>query len=219
MITIGEIVKEIIQNSPFLEESLADDLINISSLARKIKPQIEKKLQKEIQIGAIIMAIKRIEPGYYHKINIGLKNFVNNIGDFIVRSDLMDSTFENSKTLISRQLNLLKIIGENQKIFYSVSRGIFETTLIVSNSIKNDVNTIFASEKMISQKFGLSSITIKLPEENTEISGFYYFILKNLAWENINIVEIISTTNEFTILVKDKDIDKAFSILLKLKKT
>jgi len=181
-------------------------------------PEIEARLLKNVQEGAVVMAIKRMEPSYYHKINYGLKNFVKNLGDFIVRSDLMDYTFENSPTLIFRQRDLLKRIGENQKVFYSVSRGIFETTLIVSTIFAIDTDEIFAKEKLLSRKQGLSSITIRLPAENTEISGFYYYILKNLAWENINIVELISTTNEFTILVSEKDVNLAFSVLMRLKK-
>ncbi len=219
MITIGTAVKEIIQLTPYLEESLADGLINVSSLARKILPQVEARLLKPVQEGAVVMAIKRMEPSYYHKINIGLKNFVKNLGDFIVRSDLMDYTFQNSPTLIFRQRDLLKRIGENQKIFYSVSRGIFETTLIVSTIFAHDTDEIFSREKLLSRKQGLSSVTIRLPAENTEISGFYYYILKNLAWENINIVELISTTNEFTILVSENDVNRAFSVLMRLKKT
>ena len=54
----------------------------------------------------------------------------------------------------------------------------------------------------------LASITIKLPEGNLEQSGFYYFILKQLAWADIPLQEIISTTNEMTIVVKEKDINQ-----------
>jgi hypothetical protein len=65
----------------------------------------------------------------------------------------------------------------------------------------------------------LASITIKLPIVNTEISGIYYYILKHLAWEGINIVEVVSTANEFTVVVKSDDIDSAFSVLMQLKKS
>ena len=47
--------------------------------------------------------------------------------------------------------------------------------------------------------------------------GLYYFILKELAWEGINIVEIVSTSHEFTLLVNDEDIDKAFLVIKKFK--
>jgi aspartokinase len=38
-------------------------------------------------------------------------------------------------------------------------------------------------------------------------------ILRQLAWENINIVEVVSTRQELTIIVSAVDADKAFSVL------
>ena len=49
MLSIGKITEEIIGRSPFLREAMTDDLINISSLARKIKPEIEEALGKEVK--------------------------------------------------------------------------------------------------------------------------------------------------------------------------
>ena len=47
--------------------------------------------------------------------------------------------------------------------------------------------------------------------------GLYYQIFKRLAWDNVTLYEIISTTNEFTILVEEHLVDKAFSIIKGLK--
>ena len=51
-----------------------------------------------------------------------------------------------------------------------------------------------------------------------EQSGVYYFILKQLAWSDISVQEIISTTHEITIVVKENDVNEAFSILMDLKR-
>jgi len=217
MITIGEIAKRLIQKTPFLEEALAEDLINISSLARKLKPQIEQALHKKVKDGAIVMALKRMNPEYHYKLNFGLQQFVNNLGDFVIQSGLMHYTFENSKTLALRQRDLITKIAGDQ-VYYSASRGIFETTVVVSNSTTKLVENLFKNEKLIFKKYSLSSITLRLSLKRTKTTGFYFYILKKLALEKINIEEIISTTNEFTILVRDKDIDRAFSVLMKLKK-
>ncbi len=216
MISIGEVAQQLIQKTPFLEEALSEDLINISSLARKLKPQIEGVLQKEIQVGAVIIALKRLKTNFVNSSGVGLKQFVSEMGDLIVRSGLMHFTFENSGTLGIRQQDLIKHIGENQS-YYSVSRGIFETSIVVSNSLTNLITEIFKDEKLIFQKDSLSSITLRLPKKRDETIGFYFYILKNLSFRKINIEELISTTNEFTIIVKDNDIDRAFSILMKLK--
>ena len=57
-----------------------------------------------------------------------------------------------------------------------------------------------------------------VPESNVRIAGIYYFILHRLAREGINIVEVISTQQEFTLVVKEADTDRTFSLLMKLKK-
>ena len=216
MISIGEIAKQLIQQTPFLEEALFEDIINISSLARKLKPKIEEVLKKEVQIGAVIIALKRVKSNYIELPNSGLKQFVNDLGDLIVISGLMHFTFENSETIGLRQQDMIKHIGQNQS-YYSVSRGIFETSIVVSNSLSKLITEIFKDEKLIFQKEDLSSITLRLPKKRNETIGFYFYILKNLSFRKINIEELISTTNEFTIIVKDNDIDRAFSILMKIK--
>jgi aspartokinase len=218
MRTIGETVKQLIRETPFLEEALDEGLINISSLSRRLKPRVEKELHKKVQAGAIVMAIKRYDPGYNYKIKFGIKQFVSSLGDLIVQSGLMHYTYENSNTLAGNHRELISRISGDQ-IYYSVSRGIFETTVVVSNLTTKLVEEIFAQEKLIFQKYSLSSITLRLPKKRDETTGFFYYILKNLALENINIEELISTTNEFTILVSENDIDRAFSILMRLKKS
>ena len=63
----------------------------------------------------------------------------------------------------------------------------------------------------------LSSISVKLPIENVSVPGIYYFVFQRLSWEGINIYEVISTSNEFTILVNEDQVDKAFRIIKDLK--
>jgi hypothetical protein len=215
---IAQAVDRLISQSPFLEEAITDELINVSSLARKLKPEVEKLLKKPVQEGAIVMAINRRAPDYYFKISKGIKTFMNKLGDIIVRSDLSDHNFANSPTLITCQRDLIDEIGPEKNVFCTFSQGIYETTIVASNSIDLTIERIFRKEKRLSRKSGLGSVTIRLPEDNTEVSGVYYYILKNLAWSGINICEIISTTNEMSIVVAEQDVHKAFPILLNLKK-
>jgi len=218
MITIAEVVEGLIKKKPFIEGALNEGLINLSSLARQLKPEIEAKLKKPIKEGAIVMALKRLAPLLDVQMNIKIKMALKQFGDIIVRSSLADFTYRNSENLIKKQSKLLEIISNHREVFHTISMGVFETTIVVSDSLKNDVKVIFKEEELIRHTSDLSSITIKLPEENQTIPGLYYFIFKKIAWEGINIIEVISTSNEFTIILMDKDIDKAFSILKNLSK-
>jgi aspartokinase len=217
MVTISESVSDIVSRKPFLEEALASGLINLSSLAREIHPEVCNRLEKDVKHGAIVMALKRLKPTINFQINLRIKKVVELMGDITVRSNLADYTYRNSDSLTNCQTELLKIISNRKEIFYAFSQGIYETTLILSDVIGDDITRLFSNEVLTFKISNLSSITIKLPEENAQVFGVYYHILKKLAYEGINILEIVSTTHEFTVIVNDADVDAAFSVLKRLK--
>ncbi len=210
MLTIPNAVEEVIKKKPFLEGALVEGLINLSALARQLKPEIEKKVGKEVNDSAVIMALNRLVPRLELMSAMKFKKVVENIGDIIVRSNLADYAFVNSPTLYEKQAQLLGRVRSMKDVFCTFSQGIYETTLVVDE--------IFAEETNIAKTVDLSSITVKLPVENTICPGVYYYIFKELAWDNINITEVISTTNEFTVVISDNDIHRAFTILMEAKR-
>lgn len=218
MDSIGKITEDIINRSPFLRESMTEGLINISALARKIQPEIETVVGKKVKEGAIVMAIKRMSPGLYHKLNIKIKNVLGELGDFFVRSNLSDFTYHNSESLEMKQSELMRQLNNEPDAFFAFVRGVTETTVITSDKYNDLIEKLFANEKLITSTQDLASITVKLPRINIEIYGIYYYILKQLAWEGINIIDVISTANEFTVLVSQDDVDKAFKTLMQLKR-
>jgi len=134
-----------------------------------------------------------------------------------VRSDLCDFTFKNTPSLLREIAKILTKSSENSDYFLTVSQGIFETNIVTSKNLRPFVEQIFEPETLINSVLDLASITIKLPKENQAQSGIYYFILKQLAWADIPLQEIISTTNEMTIVVKEEDINQTFAILMDMK--
>ncbi len=217
MKTIASCVEEILVAQPFLEEALSRSIINYSALAEELQRPIGAMLRKPVKSGAIMMALRRYNPPKDLGNSLRLKRVLQNLGDITVRSNLSDFTFQNSKTLINSHSNILMEIGVNTNIFYAFTRGIHESNIIISSSEKQKVQDCFANEKQIGLQENLSAISIRLPENNSKITGLYYQIFKRLAWEGIALYEVVSTTNEFTILVEDYLVDKAFSVVKRLK--
>jgi predicted regulator of amino acid metabolism with ACT domain len=79
------------------------------------------------------------------------------------------------------------------------------------------VSIYFENEVLLEKSENLSSVTIKLPTENVDIPGIYYFIFQRLSWEGVNIRQVISTSNEFTILVDEDSVNTAFKVIKDLK--
>ena len=65
MVSISHVVEDIVKHRPYLSESLAAGIINVSSLARQLQPDVERALQKGVNTGAIVMALNRLAPSGY----------------------------------------------------------------------------------------------------------------------------------------------------------
>lgn len=216
MITIAQLVERIISQKPYLEEAMGAGLINLSSMARYIQPDIESELGRKVKEGAIIMALKRYDSPLDISLNTRLKQTLGSLGEITVRSKLSDYTFKNSDSLVENQKSLLKLISDQREIFFTFSQGIYETTIVISSSMNDVLEKLFKGEKMVSKISELSSVTVRLPENNIKMTGLYYHLLKKIAWDKINIIEIISTTNEFTLVVDEKDAARTFNVLKNL---
>ena len=214
MISIKDALDDIIQTQPFIEEGLSRGIINYSAFAREIRPEIEKKLYKNVKEGAIVMALKRISEKL-SKDKAKQKNNLN-LTNLTVRSNLTEFTFLNSESLADKQRELFNKLVEEKDVFCAVSQGIRETTFIASSQASLAIERIFSSETLVAKIENLSSVTIHLPKEVVYIPGVYYQILKMLAFENINMIEVLSTYTELTVIVGNTDVDKAFSALKKL---
>ncbi|UCD61882.1 MAG: aspartate kinase [Flavobacteriaceae bacterium] len=217
MKTISSVVEHYIKKKPFLQSALAQGIINLTSLSRIIKPDIQEELGKDIRNGAIVMALKRLSDDLEFRATHKIVKVLKNIGEITVRSSLTDFTFLVSDTILVNQTKLLDEVTKNKEVFYTSSRGVNELNIVVSNSLDSTVEKLFKHEKCTQKAENLSSITVKLPAENVSVPGIYYFIFQRLAWEGIILYEVISTTNEFTILVNDDQVDIAFKTIKDLK--
>ena len=214
MKTIAACVEELLITQPFLEEALFRNIINFSALSEELQKPISDMLRKPVKTGAIMMALRRYSPPAHLRKSRQLQAVLKDMGDITVRSNLVDFTFQNSDTLIRSHASVLK--NFNPKAFYGFSRGIYESNIVVSASERQKVLDCFEGESMIGSQDNLSAISIRLPENNSKISGLYYQIFKRLAWEGISLYEVISTTNEFTVLVENHLVDQAFSAIKSL---
>jgi DNA-binding transcriptional ArsR family regulator len=211
MISTAEIVENLVKDSPLLEDGLSRGIISYSALARDLRPQIEEKLLKSVGRGAIVMALKRTSSKLKNKQKVTKQ--VVNLNGITARSNLAELTYLNSDTIIEKHKKVFLASEKRKDIFCNLSQGVRETMLIVGEEILPEMEKIFADERLVAKIKDLASITILLTKETVSTSGVYYSILKQLAWSEINIIDVVSTYSELTIILSSNDIDRAFSIL------
>ena len=213
MITVSENVSEIVKNSPYLEEGLVLGIINLSALARNLKPRIEKRTLKKTSVSAIVMALQRLGLKLRDK---SLKGKIILPQDMTVRSNLIELTYANSPTLREKLPKALHLAEKSKDVFFNILQGLFETSIIASQSLMENLKKSFQNEKLVLKTENLASVTLRYSEDAIFTPGVYYLILKNLAWEGINVVEVISIHNELSLIVEKSKIDRAFQIIKQL---
>lgn len=209
MITVPDGTKIIIERSRYLAEALSKKLINISSLAEYIKPELEEMLMKEVSTGSIIMAITRLQPTFKPKYK--QSNLFKKQPEMMVRSGIslmnIQRTKESEEAI--RELFIKRVKGT----FFSITIGTSEINIAVSASHVPFIESHISKSLITSVIPHVSLITIFLPEKAIDTPGVYYFFLKSIAWEGINILGNAATTTELTLFFDDTDVHRAFEIL------
>lgn len=212
MKTITDCVHNILRHQPFLEDALSRDIINFSSLATDLLPQVEKEMRKPVKAGSIVMALRR-----YHSKRIKHSDNLGSLGDIVVRSGITEYTFLNSNTILTSQSNLLNVVKDKTKTYFTYSSNFQESNILVSSALKEIVEDHFKDETCISVTHNLSSMSIALPDDSSKSIGLYFYIFKLLAYEGIPVFEIISTSNYFTLFLEKEYVNDAFLLMNEIK--
>ena len=210
---ISEALQTIVSTSPFLEEGLMRGIVNLSALARELRPQLERELMKSISDSAVLMALKRLSESLDRKTAMQVMSFRKMV-NLTVRSELTEYTFARSADTLKRLRQVLDDLEPESGDYVSFSHGGAEITIIISASAASLVERFFSGEREISRLPGLSAVSIRLPAESVYIPGVHYGILKQLAWSGVNVIEVVSTYTELTIVLERTVVDQGFSILM-----
>jgi len=213
MVTVSRAVQKIVKQNPSLEIALAKDLLSYSKLARYMHDEVEKELGRKVKDPAIIVSLKRMREKA-EKMYEPKKAF--SADEITTNSNLMEITTVTSQNIPKIIQRLYEIDEVKKGSVVNITQGNKQTTFIFSEKIEKEVRGIIQTERIISEIKDLSQISISFNKETFETPGFLVYVLKELSWNSINIIEIISTYTEFAIIVKSEDLMKAYGILKKV---
>jgi hypothetical protein len=212
MLSIATKVERIVMDSPFLSEGLRRGLINLSELARQLQPQIENDLWKPVGQAAVVMALRRVSERLpasgQQEIVLTQRN-----GQLIAHTDLVELTWRESAHTDECHRNLLAHHDRDRSLFLSVTRGVNEAMVICSRPLIPLVEAEFAGEVRLARLENLNAVTLQLTSESHRTPGIYHGILKRLAWDKVNLVNLISTHTELTLIIERDQTGAAFSVL------
>lgn len=209
MVTISTVVKHILDSRVFLREVISRDIVSYNSLARYLKPEIEEDLGKEIKLSAVVMALRRQKenikkgdqrPIFYYTIET-------------IKPDLCYIALEESPTLINKLQNLYSIIDFKKGGVLNLIQGSYEVVIITNTKYKEHLLDVLHDEKITEVVDDLVSISLTYSKKFLFTPGAIYDISRFVAWENINIIDIILTPSEFSIIISKNDLMKCYRVL------
>ncbi len=213
MVTISRAVQKIVRQNPSLEIALAKDLLSYSKLARYMHAEVENELGRKVKDPAIIVSLKRMREKA-EKMYEPKKLF--SADEITTNSNLMEITVVTSQNIPGIIQHIYELDGVRKGSIVNITQGNKQTTFIFSEKIEKEVRGLLQAERAVTEIKDLSQISISFGKEVFETPGFLVYVLKELSWNNINIIEIISTYTEFAIIVKSDDLMKAYGILKKV---
>jgi aspartokinase len=209
MLKITDAVLDLISRNSFLQMGLSHRLLNITQLAKFLRPLVEARVKKDVQASAIAMALSRKQRELEAEQVEAESPF--KVDNITVHSDLFAVTYAKSKD-IHRVVNEIYNKIQRRGGYITITEGVNEITLIVESGFASYIaDTV--SDTPVSEHRSVASLGIKFNVRYLNIPGFFYRVFQQLYFQKVNLLEIASTATELILYIDQADVRLAFDTL------
>lgn len=236
-VSVPQAVREIILSNELYSKAIKSGIANYTAIANKIQPEVENSTGAKVNIGTIVVAIKRLAdiiitngPDDPDSREIS-KNDGNNQRGTLIRSpsltphdarmkltgSIIDVDLGNQNTFKTVNDMINKLAGEDWFEFNLIRTA--EKIRIVTEDMLNSRKIIASLTEDCQGKIteGLSKITITLFYENLDgIRKLLFGIFDILGNHKITIHNVFFTSNEIVLILERNQAIKAYDLLQNL---
>lgn len=209
MVSIAHLVKRYLDARPFLQEAVSRGIVNFGALAEEMLPFIQQELGKEVKHAAVMMAIRRYGE-QVKKQEAWQFNFESEIN---MKTGLCDIAVVKSNTWPEKMKKIYALVDFEKGDILNIIHGNYEVSIIANEKYLEKIKDILAGEKIIHIEKSLVSVALRYSTDFLYTPGVLFTITRALAWNNINLFEIISTYTELNFIVSKKDAMRTYEVL------
>jgi len=136
--------------------------------------------------------------------------------EITMKTNLCDFCVVKSPSLLAKLKQLYSLVNFERGDTLDVILGNYEISIIINERYKDKLTKFLKGEKILSKESNLAALTIGFKGDFLHTPGIVFNVVRKLAWENINIYEIVSTLTELTLILSKKDSIKAYDALYNL---
>jgi len=201
-----------LDNHLTIKKNLADELINVRALAKKII----QDLHLNCSLNAVISATRRYnleikEKGSLTKVYSLLKKT-----KLLTRTRLASILLPKNAAIRNKLVNFYKKIdfegGDTLRIF-EVNKYI---KIIVDEKSLQEANSIFTKKEIVNVERNLGELTIIYNTDITKTPGVFALLSNELASNNISVIDSTICHSEHLIIVSEKELKRAFNTIFEL---
>jgi aspartokinase len=214
MVTISHVVSKLISDNIYLQEAIGKGIASYGSVAKQLKPDIEEELRKEVAHYAIVAAIRR----YAERLTLRFKEirFDANTSEVNLKTNVIDINVLKTPTIFDKLKRIYDVIRFQKGDMLNIIYGRNSVSIVTNERYKETICNYLEHEKILNVEENLVSLSFTIGKILIDTPGVLFTIVRNFAWENINIIEIISIDMEITFIVEEKDAVKGYKALEKL---
>jgi aspartokinase len=210
MISVPEVVREIITRNRSIYDCMKMDLINYTALAVKIQSEIEKILGNSVNLNTIVVAIKRYADSFEVKEEIKEESVLKN-ARLVLTDRIMDVRFSIKD---SNQMDPMAILDKFSKITNNYEFFRLSDSFRFLTEDMEDIRQIFTSISERKDMFstGLAKIRISIPSSQNQ-SDVVSYVAEVLHTNGVELVNAFFSQDNITIILNERDSSRAYEIL------
>lgn len=211
MESISSIVKRIIDSKPFIHEAILRGIVSYGSLAEMLIPNIEKSYEGDIKQSAVVMALRRYGEELKKREKETLSS--NLSYEISIKTNILDVNIVKQVSLLQKINRLYQSVSADRGDFLNITIGTNEIGIAISEKYSENLDLLLVDEQVIHRRKDLVALTVLFSGDFLHTPGIIYEAVRQFAWEQINVIEIVSTMNELTFVIKREDSSQAYEVL------
>jgi aspartokinase len=194
-----------------LQDGLARDYANISAVARMLQPRISEKLGKQVNIESIITSLKRLR-GVYTTASEEIRA--------VIAESVVNVRTHVSKISVEKTRKTLEavsaMLASHQHDFLHVSESISSITLIFDQKLHKRIRGKLPDSVILEEGDDYAAIIVQSPIRIRTTPGCIINFYNQIARKHVNIEDTVSCHTDTIIVVKMREVGKAFTALTDL---
>ncbi len=211
MIKVGEKIEEIIKGDHEALFCLSRGILNLSSYARSVHKEIERKTKKEVKFSTIVMALSRL-----HRKLSNVKPLLQEvtIDGITVKTPLAEVVFEKGSLALSRLSVIEKNIKPKSDEWFSFSQNSKAIIIICSEAKIETVVKHMGIKPLLILK-DLSALGLSINPRYHDKPNITFSLLHKIAEREIPLDEIFTTRDEMIFIFRTKYLSQVVGIFQK----